>query len=142
MPSSSWPTLLQQIPADQYDCLCVVTRSGIEIALQSVLKVYPEFVAIKGRMAGSEDQGRVFFIPYENLDYLGFTRQVKDDEFHKMFGEMDMTPEPEPLPAPAEPSNELAATANRTPPPVRSVVLERFRARTSSPGVPARQPGE
>ena len=146
MQASSWAALLRQIPPEQHDQLMVVTGSGVEIALNNILRVGAEFVAIKGRLAGSQDAGRVFFLPYSNIDYFGFQKEVKESEFEALFGTL-LGPASGATPAAAtagaaEKPVESAAPVPATPPPptlpgraaapIKSAVLEKFRSRLGS----------
>jgi hypothetical protein len=138
----SWAALLQHVPPEQQDGLMLVTTSGIEITINNLLRIDHEFVALRGRVAGSQEGGRLFLIPYENIHYLGTQRPIKDSEFQETFGNLVM---PEPAGASAfEPSNPPPPVAPRPQPAIKSAVLERFRSRTSaSPqGVVPRPPAE
>ncbi len=119
MPSAAWSRLLRLVPPKEQDGLMLVTCNHTEFAVQSILRFDPDFLVIKGRLAGSQDAGRIFFVPYEQIDHVGFYRAVKDAEFNEMFAGLDAPP-PEPA----------AADGSKTP--LKSAVLERFRARGSS----------
>jgi hypothetical protein len=149
MHSSAWAALLRHIPGEVHHHLMVVTTSGTEICLQTILRVDHEFLAFKGRLAGSQDAGRLFFLTYDRIDYLGFQQSVKESEFHEMFDALAVPAPPAPAgePAPAAgpaaqgPSEALAPPpAGAGPAPIKSVVLERFRARGSTPGSGVRPP--
>jgi hypothetical protein len=150
MQSSSWAALLQFIPPTEQDKLMLVTTSGIEIALQAILRVDPECLAIKGRLAGSTDSGRVFFIPYDRIDYFGYQQPVKESDFHELFSRFSFPAEGCEQEQPserAEPPEQAsvrspASTLQRTPAPIKSAVLERFRSRLSAPSLPNRPPEE
>ncbi len=153
MQNEMWAWLLRQVPADQHNQLMIVTGSGTEIAVQALLRVEGDFVAIKGRLAGSQDAGRVYFIPYANVDYFGLQRDVKETEFDAMFGAGSLSasvpaaaatvaaPAAPPTPAPAAPLTAevpvSTSVSNKTPLPLKSEVLERFRSRiaTASPSI-------
>src|SRR3954467_2670779 len=92
MRSSVWAALLRVIPPEQHNILMVVTGSGTEITVQTILRIDDEFLAFKGRLAGSQDAGRLYFIPLKNLDYFGFNRTVKDEEYAEMFGNLQLPP--------------------------------------------------
>jgi hypothetical protein len=159
MQSSVWALLIRQVPPEQHNNLMLVTRGGTEIAVQSVLRIDHEFMAIKGRLAGSQDAGRLFFVPFDQIDYLGFQQAVKESEFHDMFDGLSV-PSPAAVaapaapvaaePPPAVPAREPEAAppvapslsgVSRPPTPIKSAVLERFRARSvSSPGTALRPP--
>ena len=103
----------------------LLTRNHTEIAVQSILRLDPDFLIIKGRLAGSQDAGRVFFVPYDQIDHVGFYRAFKDAEFNEMFAGLDAPP-----PAFAAAPEPTAPDACKTP--IKSAVLERFRARGGS----------
>jgi hypothetical protein len=167
MRSSVWAALLRQIPPEQHNILSLVTRGGTDITVQNILRIDEEVLAFKGRLAGSQDAGRLYFIPLDNIDYLGFNRPVKDEEYAEMFGNLQLPPletpvtlaaapppqaEPQAAEVPAEPPPESApsetmpplAPSRAGPAPVKSEVLERFRARNtaSSNGTTFKPPGE
>ncbi len=147
MLNASWAALLRQIPADQHDTLMVRTVNGTEIAVQNLLRIDFEFVIFKGRLAGSQDTGRLFILPYRNVDYFNFNRDVKDEEYNTLFAALAI-PDPDThAAAPAAPAAKLSvangalpspvAKPNRAGIPVKSSVLERFRTRNSTPVVGA-----
>ncbi len=110
MQDKGWATLLSYIPAERHDGLMLVTRGGTEIAVQSIVRVDHQFMALKGRLAGSQDTGRLFFIPYSELDYLGFQKSMREDEFVELFGGLRM-------PAP----DDVSAAPVALVPPVTAV---------------------
>jgi hypothetical protein len=128
MPHVAWERLLRQLPAKEQDGLMLMTNTRTEIAVQSILRLDSDFLIIKGRLAGSQDAGRVFFIPYAHIDHLGFYRAVKDTEFDEMFADLNGPPLPAAAVAP-----EPAADESKTP--MKSAVLERFRSRGSSTSI-------
>ena len=145
MQNDMFAWILCRVPVEQYNQLTIVTSSGTEIAVQTLLRVEIDFVAIKGRLAGSQDAGRVFFIPFANIDYFGFQRDVREAEFDEMFGTGSLTVAGSAAPADADvvaapPAAALppaateaapvsASVSQRTPLPLKSEVLERFRSR-------------
>jgi hypothetical protein len=144
-----WATLLRCIPAEHHNILMVVTSCGTEIAVQNFLRLDDEILAIRGRLAGSQDPGRLYLVPLDNIDYFGFNRMVKDDEYLAMFGNyqpppqapppqppvvqppppvQDTPPEPEPRDSSLTPSPSMPLKA---PLPIKSAILERFRSRSN-----------
>lgn len=150
MHDSAWMKLLCHIPASEQSKLMLVTTSGTEITIQCFLRLDPECLALRGRLSGSTDAGRVFFVPYANIDYFGFQQPLKEAEFHELFGSLeelaaDTPPEAPPVsPAPvpesaAPPSVASNPTPPRGPSVIKSTVLEKFRARSvSNPGTQIR----
>src|SRR4051812_7429885 len=144
MHNAAWAALLRHIPEDRQNQLMLVTAAGTEIAVQSILRVDHEFMAIKGRLAGSQDAGRLFFIPFRQIDNLGFVCQVKESEYQEMFGGLAV-PAPQeaggdsaflPPPEPEAPAEYLPGSSSR--PSIRSEVLDRYRSSrpTSSLSLP------
>jgi hypothetical protein len=156
MQSASWGVLLRLIPPAQHDNLILMTTVGIEMAVQKVLRVEEAYVVIRGRMAGTSDTGRVFFIPYNQINFLGFQKPMKEADVWALYGESPPaaeTAQPESAPAagaepPATPAVE-SPPATEPPPvpdpeptapkpdarpslPSKATLLERLRARTAA----------
>jgi hypothetical protein len=139
MHNSVWTTLLRQIPPEKQAILTVVTAGGVEIAVQCVLRIDAEFLALKGRLAGTQDAGRIFFIPFNRIEYLSTQQELKESEFQEMFPAAPAETEAE-APLPEEPAEAAMEDAPPTglpsktplPPSVKSAVLDRFRSRGSS----------
>src|SRR4051812_18813544 len=102
MQNSAWVALLRHVPVEQQDLFSLVTVSGSEISVQSLLRIEQEFVIIKGRLAGSQDAGRIFFIPYANLDYFGTSHPIKESDFTETFASLVLPSAAAAAPAPAE----------------------------------------
>lgn len=151
MHNAAWVKLLSHIPAQEQSNLMLVTTSGTEITIQCLLRLDPECLALRGRLAGSTDAGRVFFVPYSHIDYFGFQQPLKEAEFHELFNNLQLLGPTLPLAAPAEvaapaePAPPVTPSAHptpsRSPLAIKSAVLEKFRSRsTTSPGTQMRPP--
>jgi hypothetical protein len=156
MQSDSWIALLERIPPDHYDNLMLVTNNGLEMAILNLLRIEEDYLVLRARMSGT-DTGRILFMPYDRITYLGFQRNFKEADLRAMYGEdmpdpipaTDPAPEPVPQPtAPPAPGDAAAppppptpAPPVPTPPPTRSrrlplpdknIMLERMRARAQA----------
>jgi hypothetical protein len=143
MHDAAWVKLLRHIPAGEYSNLLLVTSSGREVAIQGLLRIDPECLALRGRLAGSTDAGRIFFVPYSQIDYFGFQQPLKEAEFHELFGNLELlsSEPPAAAPEPIEPAGPNPPP--RTPVAIKSAVLEKFRSRaTTNPSTPPRSPSE
>jgi len=159
-----WEALLRHIPEDQQNQYMLVTASGTEIALQRFLRIEADFFIVKGRLAGSQEQGRVFVLPYDHIDYFGTSQPLKDTEFQERFDGLVLPREDQASSSTslaassvASPSPSLSGHSIEIPPPVgtsgsverkpgsstsierprtniRSEVLERFRNRGTVSG--------
>lgn len=152
MHDAGWVKLLSHIPPHEQSKLMLVTTSGTEIAIQSLLRLDPECMALRGRLAGSTDSGRVFFVPYSHIDYFGFQQPLKEAEFHELFSNLELlsAAQADSPTAPSSAPPEAVATAppasshptpSRSPKAIKSTVLEKFRARSiTNPGTELRPP--
>jgi hypothetical protein len=152
MHASAWEALLRHIPGDVHHKLMLVTSSGTEITLQKILRIDRDFFAFKGRLSGTQDAGRLFFLPYTQIDYLGFQQGVKDTEYEEWFGALvipDSDGEQAAEPAATSPAADAPAPplsgaetqpaaeppGSKVTPVIKSAVLERFRSRGHGSGV-------
>jgi hypothetical protein len=88
MQNHDWIDLFRPIPAEQHNTLVLTTVSGIDLTIDTVLRTDPAVLVFRGRISGSTDDGRVFFLPYRQIDFLQINRQVKEIEIREMFGEV------------------------------------------------------
>jgi hypothetical protein len=87
MQSGAWIALLKQIPLAQHNVLSVRTLCGTEFNVQNILRLDKDFVVIRGRLAATTETGRVYFIPYDQINYIGYTKETKVDQVRELFGE-------------------------------------------------------
>ncbi len=153
MQAELWKALLRRIPAEQTDNLMVKTAEGTEINVQALLLMDEQVMVLRGRIAGSNDAGRVFVVPYEHLDHMGFQKPLSDAELQSVFGITPAAPPVafEPLPESPPPEPAVAVPAPAPPPiaanpgllakvPTRSKIIQRLRLRTEvRDGAPPRE---
>jgi len=165
MQSSAWISLFRLIPHSHHENLSLTTQNGTEITLQSIIRMEMDYVVLRGRLQGSSDAGRVFFVPYDQINFVAFLKEVKEPVIRAFFGEVQPAPasaaparvdadtvadsEPEPLPE----AMPLAFPATPTPPdsptppePVhtglrpavsgKSAILERLRNKAAASSTP------
>jgi hypothetical protein len=154
MQNATWIALLRRLPAGQHDNLVLVTSIGIEFALKAILRIERDYVVVRGRITGSSDPGRVFFVPYSQINYMGFVREMKEAEFDSVYGApgdevaaaplagngiADPIAPPEDERGGVEPAKSGGTVGtdgrprlvSRTPLPLKSELLERLRSRTN-----------
>jgi hypothetical protein len=142
----AWIAIFRRIPADLQDGLSLGLTTGAEIVVQKILKLDPDFMMIRGRVAGTQDTGRVVFIPYGQLTYVAITRDLKDAEVEAIFGKgappaaNDLPPAaaaaPEPVAEKATVSQEApAVNPPKAPAPVsRAALVAKVRDRLKDQG--------
>jgi hypothetical protein len=155
MQNTAWVALLRLVPPALYDSLVVITTCGQELVVQNLFRMEEEYLVIRGRMAGTSDTGRILFIPYNQINYVGFQKVLKEAEVAAIYegtytdaadsvdGESaDGAQAMEEIAVPAKvepppPASPRPPAAPPTAPPVqkqskqasRTVLLERVRAR-------------
>jgi hypothetical protein len=149
MHPSGWISLVQTIPPQFHDGLTMLLANGSEFNIQAIVRMEEQFMVVRGRTMGSTDAGLVFFVPYEQITTLGYSKTLKEEVVQAWFQDgpayavsgapaLPRAPRPELAPAgmseeEAEPGLEEAeeaapAAAGPTP------------ARPSAPGVPRPAP--
>jgi hypothetical protein len=157
MQNSEWIGLLRRIPPAEVDRYILVTSIGIEIALMQILRMEDEYLVLRGRLAGTSDAGRAFFVPYDQINFVSSVTPVSEEVVRALFGEVppveaqkpEIVPAPDPAAAAAEvpqevvpaptplppstsvagPGMEPARPPARAPLPGKAALLERLRAR-------------
>jgi hypothetical protein len=107
MTNDAWVDILRRFPPEQHSTLILATKTGTELTVETIFRLEPTYLVMRGRVSGLEDSGRAFFVPYSELDYVYINRIVTEHEVRALYGE----PLPEAAaPAPAEePAAEAAA---------------------------------
>jgi hypothetical protein len=110
MQTAVWKSLLRRVPEPLHASLMVMTAAGTEVNIQTIVHMDEDVLVLRGRLAGSTDMGRIFFIPYEGLDHVGFYKEVADASLREILGLA-------PPVAPAAVSAPVEAAAPAAPPP-------------------------
>lgn len=88
MTISSWLQLLPKLPQSWKETLVVKTVNGTELSVQAIIRVDESFLVVRGRVAGTTEQGQVYFVPIEKLETLCIQKPPKDDEMQKTLVEI------------------------------------------------------
>ncbi len=166
MQNSAWINLLRRLPPEQHATLVVVTSVGVEISIQNILRIEEDHVVLRGRLAGTTDTGRGYFLPYSQINYLGLQKHVTEAEISALYGEApqvvvavaskaeegiaappsaallpaepEVKPSAPPPPASSKPTEEVQQVNNLRI-PRRSGLLQRLKARNVPGGSPTTQ---
>jgi hypothetical protein len=87
MQNTDWIDLVRIIPEDQHNMLVLTTMTGIDLNVELIIRVEASYLVFRGRVSGITDEGRVFFLPFAQIDYMQLNRQVKEAEIRKMYGD-------------------------------------------------------
>jgi hypothetical protein len=134
MTNEEWIDLIQLFPPQFHDNLVLTTQNGKEINVQHILRIEREYLVVRGRAAGSTDEGRPFFVPYDQITFHGMYRPVKDAQVLELYGER--------APAADEGPQEMGAPAAVAEPlpEVKPQAVEKPTPRPTLPPAPAPAP--
>jgi hypothetical protein len=115
------------------------------LTLDQVIRAEADYLVFRGREGGTTDEGRAFFVPYEEISYIKLDRVVRINQIRRMYGEtvaLDseerFEKEQQGESAPAEVVSTPAPTAPPLDPAAiaKQNLLERIRAARTSAGNP------
>jgi hypothetical protein len=95
MQNTDWIELFHLIPPEQQNILVLTTVSGMDLNIEVILRTEPSVLVFRGRVQGSTDDGRVFFLPYRQIDFLQMNRFVRENEIQEMFSKVAPPAPPE-----------------------------------------------
>jgi hypothetical protein len=79
--------VFQKVPEVAQAQMNLVLRNGAMLAVDVVARFEPLYLVFRGREGGTNDDGRAFFVPYEEISYLRLERVMKLGELKEMYGE-------------------------------------------------------
>ena len=82
--------LFKKIPEHYHAQVNLILRGQGMITVDVVVRFEPTYLVLRGREQGSTDEGRAFFVPYEELAYFRIERVLKLSELKRMYGETDV----------------------------------------------------
>jgi hypothetical protein len=88
MQCEDWIILVRMFPEDQQNRLVLTTTTGVNLNIEVIMRLEPNYLVFRGRAAGQTDDGRVFFLPYRQIDFLQINREVKESEIQELYGEL------------------------------------------------------
>ncbi len=86
MQNADWVTLFRQFPAELHSQLVVVLNNRMEVCIETIFRVEPMYLLVRGRMGGTTDGGMIYTVPYSQMSAVYLTRQILEEEVEKIFG--------------------------------------------------------
>lgn len=77
----------KRIPETSHPQVNFVLQNGVVLAVDTMVRYEPTYVVFRGREGGSTDEGRAFFVPYDEISYVKIERLVRLGELKEMYGE-------------------------------------------------------
>jgi hypothetical protein len=136
MLNQEWIDMFRVIPPEHHNQIVVVLQNGSEISIDTFFRFEPNFLLARGRVSGTTDENRAFFVPYNQMLYFRIERIMKLEELEEfLINRTEAAPEAEqapvvPIPAPSANGGSSAVDPNST----RNALLERIRAARATQG--------
>ena len=137
MTNQEWIDMLQVLPLEQQNQIVLVLKNQSEVAVDTLFRFERNFLVLRGRVAGTTDEGRAFFIPFDQMVYFRIERVVNLTELDSIFlGHTARSTGPVPEAIPAVPTPipiPIPVSVEPTAPPTdatatRNALLDRIRA--------------
>ena len=77
----------QKIPKIDISKTVLTLRFNASITLELVVRYEADYFVVRGREAGTNDDARAFFVPYEEILFMKLDRTVRLSDLQKMYGE-------------------------------------------------------
>jgi len=98
--------LFKKIPEHYHAQVNLILRGQGMITVDCVVRFEQHYLVLRGREQGSTDEGRAFFVPYEEIAYFRIERVLKLSELKRMYGETDVVDTEDKLGQDLEAANE------------------------------------
>jgi len=107
--------LFKRIPPETHQQVNFVLHNGMMLSVDTIVRFEENYVVFRGREGGTTDDGRGFFLPYEEVSYMKIERVVRLGEMKAMYGEMGYIDAEDRLSAASEEADKKAAEAQAPP---------------------------
>lgn len=114
--------LFKLIPETSHAQINLVLRNSFVLSVDVAVRFEPMYIAFRGREGGTTDEGRAFFVPYEEIAYIRLERVVRLGELKQMYGETGYVDAEDRLSAAETKEAEPLAVDTKTPMPVAPVL--------------------
>lgn len=79
--------IVKRIPERDQQKVQFITKTGMQLNVESFARFESSYVVFRGREGGQTDEGRGFFVPYDDIVFLKIERSVKLSELKGFYGE-------------------------------------------------------
>ena len=79
--------IVSKIPKVDISKTVLTLRFNASITLDLVVRYEADYFVVRGREAGTNDDARAFFVPYEEILFMKLDRTVRLSDMQKMYGE-------------------------------------------------------
>ena len=79
--------VFKRIPEVSHPQINLVLHNQFVLSVDVVVRFEPTYLVFRGREGGTTDEGRAFFVPYDEIGYVRLERVVRVGELKQMYGE-------------------------------------------------------
>lgn len=65
----------------------LVLKNGMILSIDTIIRFEGTYVVLRGREGGTTDEGRTFFVPYEDIAYIKIERVMRLQDVKKMYAD-------------------------------------------------------
>ena len=87
MEPQEWMEIFARFTPEQQNDLVLVLKNGGEINVDLIVRYEMAYMVVRGRVAGTDNEGRMFFVPYEQLTCMLIDKVTKVTEVQILYGE-------------------------------------------------------
>ena len=86
MVESGWVQVFQRIPQEYFADISVISVTGNELVIQVLYRLEADFMIVRARVSGTMDNARVTVVPYSQIDFISFNKNMAEEEVQSVFG--------------------------------------------------------
>ncbi len=79
--------ICRHIPERDHSKIQLILVTGMQLNIEQIARMEPSYIVFRGREGGQTDDGRGFFVPYEEIVSIKLERVVKLSELKSFYGE-------------------------------------------------------
>ena len=79
--------MFTRIPEGMHPQVNLILRNRFVLSVNMIARFEETYVVFSGREGGTSDEGRGFFVPYDEVAYIRIERPVRVGELKTMYGE-------------------------------------------------------
>lgn len=76
-----------RIPEPIHAMSNLVLKNAVAIAIDTVIRFEPNYILVRGREGGTTDEGRSFFVTYEDIAYIKIEKVLRANDLRRLYGE-------------------------------------------------------
>ena len=80
--------IVERVPERDQSKIQFITVTGMQLNVEVFARFEPTYMVFRGREGGQTDEGRGFFVPYDEVVCLKIERLIKTSELKSFYGEI------------------------------------------------------